>query len=120
MEYWIRSLPPLMSRKCYLNTVQEVMEWIDYVLRISNNRPPTHDKIYYPKGKPDIFRECFVFLKLDSYVSVQCRMPLFKSDPESIKWMESKKREVKDLEKVWKSEKKKQAKINVSKNDAIC
>ena len=102
MEYWIRSTPPLVIRKAYLATTQEVIEWMNHVISISEEMHAERKETFPAKKDMDIFKECFVLLKVDTRACPEIKR-IFKMDADSIKWLQSRKKRMPHLEKLWKS-----------------
>ncbi|KKN33429.1 hypothetical protein LCGC14_0803960 [marine sediment metagenome] len=65
MTYWIKSCPPLISKKTICESMKEVMKWIDTIIRDTKKEFTDRKEIFEPKEKLDIFKKCFVLIKFD-------------------------------------------------------
>ncbi len=66
MRFWIKSAPPLIVRKGYADSMTEIMEWIENVIKDTKKEYSKSKKKFPPKEHFDIFKKCFVLLKVDT------------------------------------------------------
>jgi len=65
MKYWIKSCPPLLIYKTYLENMDEVLEWMDGVIYQTKKDCEKKGKQFSVKKYFDIFKKCFILLKVD-------------------------------------------------------
>ncbi len=66
MKYWIKSTPPLIIRKAYADSMTELMEWIEELIRDTKREYEVRKEKFPPKKDFDIFKKCFVLISVDT------------------------------------------------------
>lgn len=101
MVYWVRSVPPLVIRKAFLESTTEVMEWMDYVIKLSKEKCDEEDKPFPPKEGVDIFKDGFLLINISRDNEGHMKK-IFRMDIDSAEWLESRRRDIPNLKKIWK------------------
>lgn len=66
MRFWIKSTPPLIIRKTYANTMLELMEWMDELIRDTKKEYRKNKEKFPPKEEFDIFKNCFILISVNT------------------------------------------------------
>lgn len=66
MRFWIKSTPPLIVRKGYANSMTDIMEWIENLIKDTKKQYSKNKKKFPPKKDFDFLKKCFVLLSVDT------------------------------------------------------
>lgn len=66
MRFWIKSTPPLIIRKTYANTMLELMEWMEELIKDTKEEYKKKEEEFPPKEDFDIFKKCFVLIRVNT------------------------------------------------------
>lgn len=66
MRFWIKSIPPLLVRKTYAESMTELMEWIEELLADTRKEYKKREEKFPPKEDFDVFKKCFILLSVDT------------------------------------------------------
>ena len=84
MKYWIKSCPPLVIRKAYVDNIPEMLEWMDRVIVQTKKDFEDIDAPFPPHEELDIFKTCFVLLKVDPKRTPMIKEILKSGSPSSV------------------------------------
>ncbi len=66
MKLWIKSTPPLIIRKTYADSMTELMEWIEELIKDTKKEYAEREQEFPPRKDFDIFKKCFVLISVDT------------------------------------------------------
>ncbi len=64
MKYWLKSCPPLVIRKTFVDSIPEMLEWMDKVIEQTKKDFKEIGEVFPPNAEFNIFERCFVLLKI--------------------------------------------------------
>ncbi len=85
MKYWLKSCPPLVIRKTFVDSIPEMLEWMDKVIQQTKKDLKEIGEVFPPNEEFNIFERCFVLLKIGNQHESFVKKILSSDSPSVIK-----------------------------------